>query len=82
MADTGKCYITRHGSPELDEDAAKLRALGADPGAELDDIDGWIECWNCGGEGWVEDDDPEWQANEKCEICEGRGGWQHIEERL
>lgn len=28
-----------HGSPELDEDARKLVALGADPGPQLHDID-------------------------------------------
>jgi hypothetical protein len=30
---------TSHGSPELDADAAKLAAEGADPGITLEDID-------------------------------------------
>jgi hypothetical protein len=34
-----------HGSAELDEDAAKLLALGADPGPtwdEVDELDRWV----------------------------------------
>jgi hypothetical protein len=30
--------LDNHGSPELDEDAAKLRELGADPGPTLGDL--------------------------------------------
>lgn len=30
--------MSTHGSPELDEDALKLEAMGADPGPTLDDI--------------------------------------------
>lgn len=40
------------------------------------DYGDWIECWNCGGEGEIEDED--WQfAGEfyTCDICDGRGGW-------
>ena len=43
-----------HGSPELDEDAAKLTALGQDAGPEIEDFDfgdDSDECWECGGEG-------------------------------
>ena len=35
----------------------------------------WVDCWNCGGDGHIEDDDPFWPADETCEICEGKGGW-------
>ena len=38
---------TTHGSPELDEDAAKLIALGADPGPAFV----VIACSCCGGDG-------------------------------
>lgn len=31
-----------HGSPELDEDARKLEALGADPGPIIDAFDAYI----------------------------------------
>jgi hypothetical protein len=31
--------MSTHGSPELDEDAAKLLAMGADPGLTLEDLD-------------------------------------------
>ncbi len=43
-ASAGLCYATgkplagTHGSPELDEDARKLQALGADPGPTISDI--------------------------------------------
>jgi hypothetical protein len=43
-----------HGSPELDVDAAKLEALGADPGptlAELSEVR--VLCEACGGEGRI-----------------------------
>ena len=37
------------------------------------------ECNNCGGEGFIVDDD--WQADEgdtfTCDWCRGEGGWQH-----
>jgi len=36
--DEPELFPHTHGSPELDEDAAKLEALGADPGPTLDDI--------------------------------------------
>jgi hypothetical protein len=58
-----------HGSPELDEDAAKLEAMGADPGATLEDLaiappgyykrvhNGRWQVWcdGCGGEGRLYD---------------------------
>jgi transcriptional regulator with XRE-family HTH domain len=34
----GASRATTHGSPELDADAAKLEAMGADPGPTLEDI--------------------------------------------
>lgn len=36
----------------------------------------WHECWDCGGDGWVESDD--WQYGDEqliCLHCEGDGGW-------
>lgn len=42
----------------------------------------WVECWQCGGDGYYGHDcgddtccclDPE--ENERCDICNGKGGW-------
>lgn len=51
-------------------------------------VDGeWIDCWNCGGEGYSYHDcgedvccclDPE--DNVVCDICHGKGGWEEDEE--
>ena len=44
-------------------------------------IAGWIECWNCGGEGEIKDED--WQFGgeyHECDICRGEGGWKKPEE--
>ena len=41
----------------------------------------WIECWDCGGEGYHDDmweSDPLWYDQddiETCDICDGKGGW-------
>ncbi len=43
------------------------------------DSDEWVECWNCGGEGEIEDED--WQFAGDfycCDICDGHGGWRRI----
>jgi hypothetical protein len=39
----------------------------------------WVCCWQCGGEGGEEGDDPLWDLGEwqPCDICEGKGGWVH-----
>lgn len=46
------------------------------------DIMDWIECWQCGGEGYSDHDcgedtccclDPE--DNVRCDVCNGKGGW-------
>lgn len=43
----------------------------------------WIDCWNCGGEGYSHHDcgedccaclEPE--DNVRCDICHGKGGWE------
>ena len=48
--------------------------------------DDWVECWQCGGEGWLANCweefacfDPEGGCDEcleRCDICGGKGGWQ------
>ena len=44
--------------------------------------DEWVECWNCGGDGYADHDcgedccccaDPE--PNVVCHVCHGKGGW-------
>ena len=40
----------------------------------------WVECHECGGEGWVSryEEDPLWYDEDDlwpCHICEGEGGW-------
>ena len=55
-----------HGSPELDEDAAKLIALGADPGPEFV----VMPCIVCGGDGSFDESGDRWR---KCEACDGTG---------
>ena len=42
----------------------------------------WEDCWNCGGEGYIElyDEDPLWydeDDTERCDECRGNGGWWH-----
>ena len=49
--------------------------VGVDDPDYNDNFSDWVECWNCGGEGRVEDDDPWWPTDTKCEICKGAGGW-------
>ena len=79
---TDQKQTTRHGSPELDADAEKLAAMGADPGATFPDIGGWQECWDCGGSGEGDDcmcgDDTCCCLNPEmgpCGTCHGEGGW-------
>lgn len=45
-------------------------------------MDEWIECWNCGGEGYSHHDCGEDtcfclmpEDNVICDICNGVGGW-------
>lgn len=61
--------MTTHGSPELDADAAKLEALGADPGPTLEDlgVSNLVDCEVCRGTG-VRD-----AALNNCSYCGGRG---------
>ena len=46
-----------------------------------DDYEGdWVDCYECGGEGWISryEEDPLWyDENEewRCEVCLGAGGW-------
>jgi hypothetical protein len=47
----------------------------------------WIDCWNCGGEGFSDHDCGEDccccafpEDNVVCDICEGEGGWLGIPE--
>lgn len=43
----------------------------------------WVECYDCGGEGYFDgedlmSEDPLWYGpddTEMCETCEGKGGW-------
>ncbi len=41
----------------------------------------WVECWDCGGEGWIdeyEDDAINYSEGEeyrRCSNCSGEGGW-------
>lgn len=42
----------------------------------------WVECWNCGGEGYSDHDCGEDccaclhpEDNVRCDICRGKGGW-------
>jgi hypothetical protein len=71
-----------HGSRELDEDAAKLAAMGADPGPTISDIFGaWdvrvLVCEECGGDGgWDYQAGPHRVAHQTCRGCDGKG---HIE---
>lgn len=40
------------------------------------DCDGaWHDCYNCGGEGYVEPDDWQDDEDEVCGTCSGEGGW-------
>lgn len=48
-----------------------------------DDLDDWIECWNCGGERYSHHDcgeDTCWclypKDNVLCDVCNGKGGWE------
>lgn len=39
----------------------------------------WQECWECRGEGYVENDDWQWSAAYmKCSNCHGDGGWDNM----
>lgn len=47
----------------------------------------WIDCWNCGGEGYSDHDCGEDccaclypEDNVVCDICNGEGGWRGIPE--
>lgn len=48
---------------------------------EVGDNTGWVQCWNCFGEGEFDehDDDPinfsPGEAYETCSECRGEGGW-------
>lgn len=59
---------------------------GGDP-IPWDEITDWVECWNCGGEGYSYHDcgedcccclNPE--DNVICDICDGAGGWDPADE--
>lgn len=48
----------------------------------FDDHDEWVECWQCGGDGLLEDcfedtcvclDPP--CIEKRCDVCRGKGGW-------
>jgi hypothetical protein len=62
---------TTHGSAELDEDAAKLLALGADPGPTFIVED----CKQCGGDGRRITSRWEWEDTDlgPCLACDGTG---------
>jgi hypothetical protein len=36
---------------------------------------GHRDCENCGGDGYIEDDDWQFPSNDRCDICLGDGGW-------
>jgi len=55
-----------HGSVELDEDAAKLIGLGADPGPAFV----VMACDVCGGDGSFDESGDRWR---KCATCDGTG---------
>lgn len=41
---------------------------------------GWVVCWDCGGLGGHDVDDPDWDADEvweTCETCHGKTGEHH-----
>ena len=59
--------MSTHGSKELDEDAAKLEALGQDAGPTMSDI----ECLLCGDCGWMLDryDKPQPWRMKVCIAC-------------
>lgn len=38
--------MATHGSPELDEDARKLEAMGADPGPTMAEGEPLLLCWH------------------------------------
>jgi hypothetical protein len=56
---------------------------------DYDDHSGWIDCWQCGGEGEIADCweeyaciDPESGCDlcmKRCDICGGMGGWHDME---
>jgi len=42
----------------------------------------WVDCWNCGGEGYTHHDCGEDtccclvpELNVECDVCDGEGGW-------
>jgi len=38
------------------------------------------DCDNCGGDGWIEADEDDWQgfdSDRPCDWCQGEGGWVH-----
>lgn len=44
--------------------------------ADPNDCDGTVHvCWDCGGEGWIEEDDGLEIEERTCQTCRGRGGW-------
>lgn len=56
--------------------------MSAEPYFDQDEFEDWIDCYNCGGEGYSHHDcgedcccclNPE--DNVVCDICEGKGGW-------
>lgn len=63
---------------------------GGTPLAEpLGSDDDWVDCWNCGGEGYEGHDcgedccgcaDPE--PNVPCHVCHGKGGWKNPNNRI
>lgn len=36
---------------------------------------GYVDCYECGGDGYVEDDDCCCADTVECRVCDGRGGW-------
>lgn len=53
------------------------------------ELDAWVTCWNCGGEGLSEHDCGEDtcccympEDNVRCDVCRGKGGWTASSQKL
>ncbi len=60
--------------------------MSTDPYFDQDEFEDWIDCWNCGGEGYSDHDCGEDtccclhpEDNVVCDICHGNGGWKRPE---
>lgn len=60
--------------------------MSTDPYFDQDEFYDWVDCWQCGGEGYSDHDcgedcccclNPE--NNVICDICNGAGGWKQPE---